>query len=90
MNQAQLIQIRNSALNACIDAIDNGRRYSPLGFNLFSATNRIARNTARRRRIGWFDFCIDSYDMQGCRARAYRIQQRLIGNRLSFYQAMWG
>ena len=35
----------------------------------------------RNCRIGWIDFCSDSYDMQCARERAYRIIQRLNRNR---------
>lgn len=53
-------------------------------------TERIARKTAARRFIGWFDFSRDGYDMRMCTARAFRIQQRLVGNRITIRQALWG
>lgn len=52
--------------------------------------DRIARKTAARRFIGWFDFCRDGYDMRMCEARAFRIQQRCVGVRITIRQALWG
>lgn len=43
---------------------------------------RLARLRARRRRLGWFDFSSDSWDMRTTRARAWRIYQRLHGQRV--------
>lgn len=56
---------------------------------------RIVKKVLTRRfnstsRIGWFDFSSDSYDMRMCEARAYRIQQRLVGVRITIRQALWG
>ena len=51
---------------------------------------RIARKTAARRFIGWFDFSRDGFDMRMCGARAFRIQQRLVGNRITMREALWG
>lgn len=51
---------------------------------------RIARTTAARRRIGWFDHCGDSHDMRMCRARAWRIHQRTVGVRITLNEAMKG
>lgn len=50
----------------------------------------IARKTGARRRIGWFDFSLDSYDMRLCEARAFRIQRRLAGVRITLREALWG
>ena len=46
-----------------------------------SIRDRLARLRACRRRIGWFDFSSDSWDMQTTNARAYRIFARLQGER---------
>ncbi|KGM38718.1 hypothetical protein JY96_21330 [Aquabacterium sp. NJ1] len=51
---------------------------------------QIVRKSVARRRIGWFDFSMDSYDMRMCAARAYRIQQRIAGQRISLREALWG
>lgn len=92
--QSQLIQIQRAVALAITQAQEDGRyyaHYQPVReINLTETSKRIAHKVASRRRIGWFDFSLGSHDMAGCSARAYRIQQRLIGNRLSFYQAMWG
>lgn len=43
--------------------------------------DRLARLRAKRRRIGWFDYSSDSYDMKSTAARAMRIFARLNGER---------
>lgn len=43
--------------------------------------DRLARLRARRRRIGWFDFSSDSWDMRTTACRALRIYRRLRGQR---------
>jgi len=58
--------------------------------NLEDIKLRIARKSAARRRIGWFDFSRDGYDMRMCEARAFRIQQRLVGVRITLREALWG
>lgn len=58
--------------------------------SLDQIAERIARKTAARRTIGWFDFSRDGYDMRMCTARAFRIQQRMVGNRLTLREALWG
>lgn len=50
---------------------------------------RMARKIASRKKIGWFDFCSDSYDMRVAGARAYRIFCRITrGERQTLAQAM--
>jgi len=49
--------------------------------NFYAIRDRLARLRACRRRIGWFDFSSDSWDMQTTSARAYRIFARLHGER---------
>lgn len=92
--QYQLIHIQRSVAFAINEAYEESRWYSHRSLlpdvNLTDATKRIARKAASRRRIGGFDFHEGSHDMAVCTARAYRIQQRLWGNRLTFQQAMWG
>lgn len=58
--------------------------------SLLEIKERIARKEANRRSIGWFDFNCFSYDMRICGARAFRIQQRLAGNRITMQQALRG
>lgn len=94
MNLNQLALIQSAVEHATLLAREEDRHfehYQPTReINLEKATKRIAHKTASRRRLGWFDFSGGSHDMAVCTARAYRIQQRLIGNRITFYQAMWG
>lgn len=52
--------------------------------------DRIVQKMVSRLRLGWFDHSSDSFDMRVARARAYRIQQRLAGNRITMKQALWG
>lgn len=49
--------------------------------DLFRICDRLARLRAGRRRIGWFDFCSDSWDMRTTAQRALRIYLRLQGIR---------
>ena len=56
---------------------------------LHEITERIARKVAARRRVGWFDFSLMGYDMRMCTARAYRVQQRLGGHRITLRQALY-
>lgn len=42
---------------------------------------RLARLRAARRRIGWFDFASDSWDMRTTTERAFRIWARISGKR---------
>lgn len=41
-----------------------------------------------RRPLGWVDYSSDSYDYRVANARAFRIQQRIKGIRLTLAQAM--
>lgn len=49
--------------------------------SFYDILNRLAHLRASRRRIGWFDFCSDSWDMRTTSARAMRIFLRLRGER---------
>jgi len=42
---------------------------------------RMIRKRASRRRLGWFDFCRDSWDVRSTGQRAWRIWRRLSGVR---------
>ena len=42
---------------------------------------RMVRLRAKRRRLGWFDHCSDSWDMRSTSARAWRVYQRIKGIR---------
>ena len=48
---------------------------------LYNVCNRLAHLRAQRRRLGWFDFSSDSWDMQTTMARALRIYRRVQGHR---------
>ncbi len=48
---------------------------------------RILRKMERRP-LGWVDYSSDSYDYRVASARAFRIQQRIKGVRLTLAQAM--
>lgn len=50
--------------------------------NLYQIRDRLAQLRAGRRRIGWFDFSSDSWDMQTTMARALRIFMRTRGVRM--------
>lgn len=52
-----------------------------VGLGLAQIQTRLARLRAGRRRIGWFDFCSDSWDMRTTAQRALRIYLRLQGIR---------
>lgn len=49
--------------------------------SLSQLTRLLALKRARRRRLGWFDFCTDSHDMRTTECRALRVVQRLRGRR---------
>lgn len=51
------------------------------GMDLRTIHLRLAELRARRRRMGWFDFSPDSYDMRTTQCRAFRIFLRLRGER---------
>ena len=51
---------------------------------------RLAQLRARRRRLGYFDFSSDSYDMRSTEARAYRIWGRILGERRPLQCMHWG
>jgi hypothetical protein len=50
--------------------------------SLKTIEGRLARLRSCRRRLGWFDYSSDSYDMRTTCARAYRIYARLQGERV--------
>lgn len=50
-----------------------------IGFN--DVLRRIVRLRAKRRQLGWFDHCSDSWDMRSTSARAWRVYQRIKGLR---------
>lgn len=53
--------------------------------------DEILQHVIRRRstpRIGWFDFCSDSWDMRYSRAIAERIHARINGRRITIRQAL--
>lgn len=50
--------------------------------------DRILAKMRARLRIGWVDYSPLSYDREVASARAYRIQQRCRGIRLTLKQAM--
>jgi hypothetical protein len=54
------------------------------------ADNIKAKTLRRRRNIGWFDHCSDSYDMRLVQARAVRLLCRLRGERMTLRAALWG
>lgn len=54
----------------------------PDKLNLYQIRDRLAHLRAGRRRIGWFDFSSDSWDMQTTMARALRIFMRTRGVRV--------
>jgi hypothetical protein len=53
-------------------------------------TRRVMQQTIARRRIGWFDYSSDSFDMRVVNARALRIYLRQHGERITLRRAMWG
>ena len=59
---------------------------------LMEMQGRIMNKMAARRfsPFGLFDWSHGSWEWQVAFARAYRVQQRLMGRRISFKQAMWG
>lgn len=58
--------------------------------NFQQLQDRIVAKMAARRRIGWIDYCSDSYDMRVAGARAVRVMARARGERMSMREAMWG
>jgi hypothetical protein len=53
----------------------------PNELDLYQLSERLARLRACRRRLGWFDFSSDSWDMRTTMARALRIFRRVNGFR---------
>jgi hypothetical protein len=53
-------------------------------------TRMIQQKAVTRRRIGWFDYSSDSYDMRVVQARALRIYLRQRGDRIKLREALWG
>ena len=64
---------------AALRAAEKARQANSLSCETIA--NRLARLRARRRRLGWFDYSSDSWDMRTTQARALRIYLRLMGRR---------
>lgn len=50
-------------------------------FDFGQVLRRLADKRSARRRLGWFDFSSDSYDMRTTAQRAVRIAARIRGQR---------
>ncbi len=49
--------------------------------------SRVLNKTLANMRIGWFDYCSDSYSMREVRAKALRLWYRLQGRRITIRQS---
>jgi hypothetical protein len=65
------------------------RRSDLAVMSLYGVRDGLALRIAARRRIGWFDWSSDSYDMRVAMARAVRVWFRVVrGARVSRSMAM--
>ncbi len=89
-NMADVWMHTNRKLKAS-SHVANGVVIVWVGLQKSATFDDIARRVIQKRstpRLGWFDFCSDSWDMRYSRAIAHRIHARINGIRITMRQAL--